>query len=59
MSDEETEIVYTRRDRVIHYGSLEERERQRLADEGTGASSLSQQAIDAGIAAGNINITEG
>ena len=59
MSDgEDEEVTFTRRERVIHYGSLEEQERQRLAG-GSTAGSLAKDAIQAGIAAGNINITEG
>ena len=60
MSDEESEVIYMRRTNanVLHYGSLEDRERQRLQDTST-SGSLASDAIQAGISAGNINITAG
>ena len=51
MSDDEDTIHYVRRNKPLHYGSLEEQERGRLM--------LGQEAIQAGIQAGNINITQG
>ena len=61
MSDEEYEISYTKRsgNQVIHYGSIEERERRRQAQGQASSGSLASDAIQAGIAAGNINITDG
>lgn len=55
--DDEREAVYERR-RPILYGSLEEKERQRLTSHRT-TGSLASDAIEAGKAAGNINITSG
>ena len=52
--DEET-VHYMRRTETVHYGSLEEQERRRLA-RGGGAGSLASDTIKAGISAGNINI---
>ena len=40
----------------IHFGSLEEKERERLL---SGQSSFSSSSVLAGIKAGNINITTG
>ena len=57
MSDDEDEVRYTKRTKVLHYGSLEEKERERLTA-GAG-DSLAGEAIKAGILAGNINISEG
>ncbi|KAJ8300409.1 hypothetical protein KUTeg_021928 [Tegillarca granosa] len=53
MSDDEDEIEYKRQKPLV-YGSLEESERRRLA-----SSSSGSQAIQAGKAAGNINISDG
>ena len=58
MSDEEEEVVYQRRTKAIHYGSLQEQEEKRLAQGGSIGSSMSSTAISAGIAAGNININK-
>lgn len=58
MSDDEDEVVFTRRETAIHYGSLEEKESQRLASMASGGS-LARDAIKAGMAAGNINVTQG
>jgi U4/U6 small nuclear ribonucleoprotein PRP4 len=58
MSDEEETVTYTRQTKSIHYGSLEEKEKQRLAV-GQSSGSLASDAIQAGIAAGNINLTGG
>ena len=60
MSDDESEVVYMRRTSasVLHYGSLEDKERQRLHD-GSTSGSMAADAIQAGISAGNINITAG
>lgn len=57
MSDEE-DVTYTRPTKSIHYGSLEEKEKQRLSA-GQTTGSLASDAIQAGIAAGNINLTGG
>ena len=60
MSDDDgTEIAYIQRTKTIHYGSIEEQERRRVAMEGAGTGSLSSEAIKAGMAAGNINISSG
>ena len=60
MSDDESEVVYMRRTNanVLHYGSLENKEKQRLQD-GSTAGSMAADAIQAGISAGNINISAG
>ncbi len=58
MSDEE-EVTYVRRTKSLHYGSLEEKEKQRLLVEKGTSGSLGSSAIQAGIAAGNINIGDG
>ena len=57
MADQDREVSYTRRTKVLHYGSLEEQERARLA--AGGSNSLSETALKTGIQMGNINITEG
>ena len=57
MYDEES-VRYVRRTESIHYGSLEEQEKKRIARGGSvNAGSLAIDAIQAGISAGNINIT--
>ena len=58
MSDDENEVSYFKRDKVLHYGSLEEKERQNLNSEND-LQSKTSSAIEAGIAAGNINISDG
>lgn len=55
--DDEQEVAFERK-KTILYGSLEEREKQRLASQRT-TGSLASDAIEAGKAAGNINITAG
>ena len=56
MSDEEEqEVRYVKKQKVVHYGSLEEQERIRQA---AGAKDSGKDAIKAGIAAGNIVIAE-
>ena len=57
MSDEE-ELHYVRKTASLHYGSLEEQEKQRLA-KGKQGESLGHDAIKAGIRAGNINLGGG
>ncbi|CAN8019984.1 U4/U6 small nuclear ribonucleoprotein Prp4 [Ixodes scapularis] len=62
MSDDE-DIAYVKRQRVLHYGSLEEKERQRLADrdaaEDEGSDEDSQNMdLKAAIASGNIHISD-
>lgn len=54
MSDDEDSAPAVKRTRV-YYGSLEEKERERLNSETTKGS----DAVKAGIAAGNINISSG
>nr|XP_020492618.1 U4/U6 small nuclear ribonucleoprotein Prp4 isoform X1 [Labrus bergylta] len=56
MSDEEDAAPAVKRSRVF-YGSLEEKERERLSSEM--ASSTGSNAVKAGIEAGNINISSG
>ncbi len=60
MSDDESEVVYMRRTNanVLHYGSLEAQERMRLMNPKT-VGSMAADAIQAGISAGNINVTQG
>ena len=62
MSDGEEEIVYKRRTKSIHYGSLQEQEEKRLARSSASGSragsSLASEAHEAGVAAGNININK-
>lgn len=58
-SDEESETQFiAKRQKVIQYGSLEQKEKQRLAA-GASEGSLAGDAVKAGIAAGNINISSG
>ena len=59
MSEEDDAIVYTRRTKTLHYGSLEEKEKQRLATGDQSSGSLASDALQAGIASGNINVTQG
>ncbi|XP_053390817.1 U4/U6 small nuclear ribonucleoprotein Prp4-like, partial [Mercenaria mercenaria] len=57
-SDEESETQFiAKRQKVLQYGSLEQKEKQRLA--GGSEGSLASEAIKAGIASGNINISAG
>ena len=58
MSDGEQEVVYKRRIKSLHYGSLQEQEEKRQS-RGGGSGSLAGDALEAGIAAGNININKG
>lgn len=60
MSDDEDEVAYIRtsKEKVLHYGSLEETERARLSN-AKSTGSLASDAIKAGIKAGNINISSG
>lgn len=55
MSDED-EAPVAKKSRIF-YGSLEEKERERLSREGT--TSSAKDAVKAGIEAGNINISGG
>lgn len=56
MSDEEDAAPAVKKSRVF-YGSLEEKERERLSLEM--ASSTGSDAVKVGIEAGNINISSG
>ncbi|TRY81402.1 hypothetical protein DNTS_032836 [Danionella cerebrum] len=56
MSDDDEETSVAKKFR-IYYGSLEEKEKERLSHEG--ASSGANDALKAGIKAGNINISSG
>ena len=58
MSDEEEGPSYVKKQKVIHYGSLEDKEKARMAASNKTAALLST-AIEAGKEAGHINITEG
>ncbi|XP_046366916.1 U4/U6 small nuclear ribonucleoprotein Prp4-like [Haliotis rufescens] len=58
MSDDELDLPVPKRSKVLHYGSLEDQERRRLNTDDT-SGSMASDAIEAGIEAGNINITEG
>ena len=51
MSDDEDAVVYTKKTKSLHYGSLEEQEKKRLAS--------GQDSVQTGIQAGNINISAG
>ena len=60
MMDDDNEVTYMRRTKSLHYGSLEEQEKRRQAGGGKSTSgSMAADAIQAGIAAGNINIGGG
>ena len=51
MSDDDEEVIFTaKRSRTLHYGSLQEQEERR---------NMGPNAIQAGITAGNINISSG
>lgn len=56
MSDDEDFVPAVKRSRVF-YGSLEEKERERLSSEASGATG--SNAVKVGIEAGNINISSG
>lgn len=55
MSDDENEVSYYKKDKVVHYGSFEEHHQN--VDNDSHRKTFS--AIEAGIAAGNINISDG
>ncbi|KAK8759204.1 hypothetical protein V5799_003164 [Amblyomma americanum] len=62
MSDDE-DIAYIKRQKVVHYGSLEEKERQRLAEKDPAVENGSDedsQSMDlkAAMASGNIHISD-
>lgn len=57
MSDEEDAAPAVKKSRLF-YGSLEEKERERLSLEG-GIKGAGSDAVKAGIEAGNINISSG
>lgn len=57
MSDDEDAAPAVKKSRVF-YGSLEEKERERLNSEG-GIKAAGSDAVKAGIEAGNINISSG
>lgn len=57
MSDDEDFAPAVKRSRVF-YGSLEEKERERLSSEATSGTTGSN-AVRVGIEAGNINISSG
>jgi hypothetical protein len=59
-SDEESETQFiAKRQKILQYGSLEQKEKQRLAGGGGMEGSLASEAIKIGIASGNINISKG
>lgn len=53
MSDEE-EITYIKKQKTIHYGSLEDQERARLA-----SLTVTENDSDQNVAGGNINVSNG
>lgn len=58
MSDEEDSAPAVKKSRVF-YGSLEEKERQRITMETASSATAGSDALKAGIRAGNINISSG
>lgn len=58
MSDEEDVAPAVKKSRVF-YGSLEEKERERLSANVASSSATGSDAVRAGIEAGNINISSG
>lgn len=58
MSDDEDVAPVVKRSRV-YYGSLEEKERERLISETANRMGSGSDAVKAGIEAGNINISSG
>lgn len=58
MSDEEDVAPAVKKSRVF-YGSLEEKERERLSANVASSSTTGSDAVRAGIEAGNINISSG
>lgn len=58
MSDEEDAAPAVKKSRVF-YGSLEEKERERLSLETASGTATGSDAVKAGIEAGNINISSG
>lgn len=58
MSDDEDTAPAVKRGRLF-YGSLEEKERERLSAEGMSIKTTGSDAVKAGIEAGNINISSG
>lgn len=61
MSDDE-DIAYVKRQKVVHYGSLEEKERQRLAEKEAAEEGSDDELISmdlkAAMASGNVHISE-
>lgn len=58
MSDEEDMAPAVKKSRVF-YGSLEEKERERLSSEMLSGATTGSDGVKAGIEAGNINISSG
>lgn len=58
MSDDEDMAPAVKKSRVF-YGSLEEKERERLSSEMASITTAGSDAVKAGIEAGNINISSG
>ncbi|XP_040014303.1 U4/U6 small nuclear ribonucleoprotein Prp4 [Xiphias gladius] len=58
MSDEEDSAPAVKKSRVF-YGSLEEKERERLSSEAASGTTTGSDGVKAGIEAGNINISSG
>lgn len=58
MSDEEDVAPAVKKSRVF-YGSLEEKERERLSANVASSTATGSDAVRAGIEAGNINISSG
>lgn len=55
MSDDEGVLSVPKKQKIIHYGSLEATEKSSAGDKGSSTNS----AIEAGKEAGHINITDG
>lgn len=58
MSDDEEEVTYVKKQKTIHYGSLEDQERSRLAALATAAAAESADG-DQKAGGGNINVSNG
>lgn len=58
MSDDE-EVLLVKKQKVLHYGSLEENERLKLSETNKDEDDDHHEAVKTGVKAGNINISEG
>ncbi|XP_027137976.1 U4/U6 small nuclear ribonucleoprotein Prp4 [Larimichthys crocea] len=59
MSDDEDVAPAVKKKSRVFYGSLEEKERERLSLDATRSSATGSDGVKAGIEAGNINISSG